>query len=425
MHRKSCLGVAAAVVALAAPSAAQAVEFRVDDDRAQCPTAEFTSINQAILAAAPGDTIRVCPGTYPEYVLVTKPIELRGAKSGNAAAPSRSEDEVPDPTKESVVVNGGQGGFDVIASGVVIDGFTIQGNPGAASYPNAGIYLRTGSDREILDNVIRDNGLGTYAEGAQSNLTIQRNAYLDNRREPNPSFIPAGGIFAAGGQLNETEIQDNLFSGNAQFAINIGDGSAGGLEITHNEAEDESTFLVIGRTTNTLVAYNRVEDLRASGILAFGSTVGMRVEHNDFRAGETNSNGSAIRFTSSFGAGANDAPIIEHNKAFGFSLDGVSLNRTTGATVRHNQLDLNRHGVRLQDADGSTITNNDARRNRGDGLRAEQQSTGNTLRHNIVLDNLEHDCHDDTVGPGTAGTANFWIDNKGRTENRPGLCIRP
>jgi hypothetical protein len=36
--------------------------------------------------------------------------------------------------------------------------------------------------------------------------------------------------------------------------------------------------------------------------------------------------------------------------------------------------------------------------------------------------NAEHDCHDDSVGLGTAGTANLWIKNHGRTENRPGLC---
>jgi hypothetical protein len=34
----------------------------------------------------------------------------------------------------------------------------------------------------------------------------------------------------------------------------------------------------------------------------------------------------------------------------------------------------------------------------------------------------EHDAHDDSVGPGIAGTANFWVDNICETGNRPGLC---
>jgi SLT domain-containing protein len=30
--------------------------------------------------------------------------------------------------------------------------------------------------------------------------------------------------------------------------------------------------------------------------------------------------------------------------------------------------------------------------------------------------------HDDSVGPGTSGTANFWLENHCQTQNRPGLC---
>jgi hypothetical protein len=39
-----------------------------------------------------------------------------------------------------------------------------------------------------------------------------------------------------------------------------------------------------------------------------------------------------------------------------------------------------------------------------------------------MRDNGEHDCHDDSVGSNTAGTANFWIGNLGETQNRAGLC---
>ena len=37
---------------------------------------------------------------------------------------------------------------------------------------------------------------------------------------------------------------------------------------------------------------------------------------------------------------------------------------------------------------------------------------------------MEHDCYDESVGPNNppALVANFWRDNDGRTENRPGLC---
>src|ERR671923_1470144 len=45
----------------------------VDNDGADCPQAQFTTINAAVAAASPGDKILVCPGVYLETVEVTKP----------------------------------------------------------------------------------------------------------------------------------------------------------------------------------------------------------------------------------------------------------------------------------------------------------------------------------------------------------------
>ncbi|WP_425953773.1 Ig-like domain-containing protein [Xylanimonas sp. McL0601] len=69
----------------------------VDDDRAQCPDAGFTSIQDAVDTAAPWDTIVVCDGTYQESstpvnhasnpvaagatngLTITKPLKIKGA----------------------------------------------------------------------------------------------------------------------------------------------------------------------------------------------------------------------------------------------------------------------------------------------------------------------------------------------------------
>ena len=40
--------------------------WTVDDDKAQCPNAEFTNIQEAVENASPWDTIVVCPGVYEE-----------------------------------------------------------------------------------------------------------------------------------------------------------------------------------------------------------------------------------------------------------------------------------------------------------------------------------------------------------------------
>ncbi len=57
-----------------------------------------------------------------------------------------------------------------------------------------------------------------------------------------------------------------------------------------------------------------------------------------------------------------------------------------------------------------------------DGIRLDANSASNRLSENRLSDNVTHDCHDDSIGGGTGGTANTWFNNKGNTQNRPGLC---
>jgi parallel beta-helix repeat protein len=43
-----------------------------------CPNAEYTTITDAVNAAAPGDEIDICPALYPEQLTITMPLTLRG-----------------------------------------------------------------------------------------------------------------------------------------------------------------------------------------------------------------------------------------------------------------------------------------------------------------------------------------------------------
>lgn len=52
----------------------------VDDDRVQCPKAQYTTINDAVLAASSGAHIKVCPGLYRESVQIDKPLLLHGER---------------------------------------------------------------------------------------------------------------------------------------------------------------------------------------------------------------------------------------------------------------------------------------------------------------------------------------------------------
>jgi hypothetical protein len=43
-----------------------------------CPNPGYNTIQSAVTAANPGDTIHICPALYPEPVLITKPLMLVG-----------------------------------------------------------------------------------------------------------------------------------------------------------------------------------------------------------------------------------------------------------------------------------------------------------------------------------------------------------
>src|SRR5215207_9493297 len=75
--RLSVLAVALSALAAGAGDA-HAATLVVDRDKAQCPHAPYASIQQAVDAAQPGDTVHVCADLYSEQIAVDKPLTLHG-----------------------------------------------------------------------------------------------------------------------------------------------------------------------------------------------------------------------------------------------------------------------------------------------------------------------------------------------------------
>jgi nitrous oxidase accessory protein len=122
------------------------------------PGQTYTTIQSAINAASPGDTILVQSGTYNEHVVVNKQLTLQGVGSP--------------------VVNAGGSGdaITISADGCTLEGFVAKGS---GAYPGAGIKA-TSSGNTISGNTANGNGYGIYLIHSSNSNTISGNTATGN-----------------------------------------------------------------------------------------------------------------------------------------------------------------------------------------------------------------------------------------------------
>lgn len=394
------------------------ISFVVDDDRVQCPDADFTTatgIQQAIAAAVPGQRIRVCAGVYSpinvnKTLIIEHPVQHGQATQCQAAL-------APDPTKDAIIDALGTNviAVQLAANDIVFYGFHVQNtnqNPGILS---SSLF----SGYEILFNVVQRNSIGLYLNASGLSETLVRhNCFRSNDRVP--AAAGGSGIYSDQG-LSNAKIQENTFTGQPSasmiYTLNVAN-----ITVEHNDAFNDAGTIVLVNVQDSLVQYNHIHDTTSSGVFVGGGVTNTTIRYNKI----SDIGGTGITTNVLFVPTAPNTGLrIEKNHVSGSPFDGIRLNQTDESLVSGNRSIGNaRDGIRLQnDSDLNTVRDNLSRDNGRDGMRVDaDQSSENTIERNKMLGNFEHDCHDDTTGGETAGTANFWINNIGKTENRPGLC---
>jgi len=132
---------------------------------AACPDAQFSTIQEAVDHASPGTVIRICPGTYPEQVSITKALSLQG-ESGVVIEPSSVEDNAMDGLAPIIRV---AGATDVHISDVIVDG--TNSGPTACGPTFIGILYKNASG-DVKSVAVRNVKLSTSLNGCQSGLAI-------------------------------------------------------------------------------------------------------------------------------------------------------------------------------------------------------------------------------------------------------------
>jgi hypothetical protein len=300
---------------------AAAATLVVDDDLVQCPTATFTTIRAAIAAASNGDTIQVCAGTYPEMpgpLDINKSITLLGAQAGtDARTRGGAESIITDPQ-----------GTIVSASGVVIDGFTVQ-DSAVTAFTGYGIWLQPGvSGTQIVNNIIQNNiaGVGLANNGAQA---LIRHNLIRNNNVPGPAT--GAGIytdeFVGGPVVKNVLIEENAFRGNDDAGIDVSNtdpaGGAFSLDISTNSFDMNGRGTVLFNTHNSTIHDNSITNstlVGSAAIRLFDNNSNLSILSNNL----INGTGHAIRL-SVLGAvgGPSSGVVIHENNIEIFALDGL------------------------------------------------------------------------------------------------------
>ena len=327
-----------------------------------CQHAGYVTIQSAVNAASPGDTIRVCRGTYVEQVTIPAGktnLTLHSVSHWHAIikAPPLMLD-----AKAIVRVSTSQN--------VTIRGFEISG-PGGGGCDSLryGVRVDTGGSANIIGNHIVD--------------------IRDLPPPPNVSGCQNGVAVLVGRNFEATTgsalIQGNVierYQKNGPTVDNVGSFA----RITHNvirgvgpSATIAQNGIQVSRGADAIVEHNWVGDHTYLGAPVFGGTGVLLFIPGSVRVAHTTS----VRSDDNFGLYGTQAATIAYDKGL-----------------------------------ESTFF---------DGIFVDSGSTNNQITRGHFLDNAIFDCEDNSVGPGTGGTANYWTNNHGETEFPPGsgICTDP
>lgn len=222
---------------------ANAATLIVDDNLA-CGGSTFSTIQAAINAAAPADTIQVCAGTYAEQININKALTLVGPNAGiDPNVGVRVAEATIIPTSSDPLNPSFAGPITVYLAvpGIAFRGFTVDGdNPGLTS----GV---------IFNGADVDAEFGIYGDGSANPDATVENNIVKNIGEISiwiNSFGFGGTRNANSGILNN-KVDNNL--GNFGQGIRISDDAW--VSVTNNVLTRVRTGIVIENYSGNVTAH--------------------------------------------------------------------------------------------------------------------------------------------------------------------------
>jgi len=181
------------------------------------------SIQAAVNTASPGDTIIVAAGTYNENITVNKSLTLKGANAGVSAGANPGTRGA-----ESII----DGGIQISASNVIINGFQINGGNVGSGDASCGIYILANyGGHTISNNKLLGPGTSITSRGILFGYTISNTTVRNNEIYNWLSGVyvnPSGNLLFDGNYIHGNTagigsdgisnftVQNNNFTGNTE-----------------------------------------------------------------------------------------------------------------------------------------------------------------------------------------------------------------
>ena len=317
-------------------------DLLVDDDKVQCPSATFTSIQDAINAANPGSVIRVCPGTYGEQLSINKSLTIEG-DNGAVVLPSsmvaNTTGSSGTPIAAAILV---KNAANVGIEGLIVD--TANNGITECSPDLIGILYQN-STGSIKHNAVRNTKLSISLNGCQSGdaIVVQSLGGGSSKVSINDNSIHDYQKNGITGNESGTEvaITKNVVTGlgptigAAQNGIQIGFGAKG--EIQRNTVTDNVWSPCVSLAN---CAFN------ATGVLVFQSD-DVHVEHNSVATNQVG-----------IFAGGQNAKIESNNIANSLVLVGIDLAGDSNVASR-NEVTNSGQAAILIEGNNNSVQSND------------------------------------------------------------------
>ncbi len=336
---------------------------------------DYPTIQAAINAANPGDTIFVSSGIYPENLVVNKSLTLIGENKST-----------------TIIDGGGSGDVIYLYSYINISGFTIQnGSHGIRMYPE-------GHNNTIIDNIIKDNEQeGIMTGWWYGNNTILNNTILNNGQA----------IFLSSSEGGPNVLRENKMIGN-RYGLTIHEGHHYGSwpysDIDTSNTVDGKPVYYLVNQSNLVIDPSTFPEIGYLGI-AYSTNVVVR----DLSISKS---GQGIFFCDTENLTVQNVTVT--NNEIGIDLYACNWGLCFHSHITDSKILNNKYGVLLQCTSRTVVRNNMILNNSIYGvLMAGGCVSGNIIEYNVISNGgygiysgspiAAYSIHDNTVSNNTYG----------------------